>query len=58
MQHYFDIQWDKVIGRHQFYHQLFERQGRIFEPGEAAKAMDKFAIQDYSICKFGLILFG
>ena len=47
LQHYFDIQWDKVIGRHQFYHQLLERQGRISEPGEAAKAMDKFAIQDY-----------
>ena len=47
LQHYFDIQWDKVIGRHQFYHQLLERQGKVSEPDEVAKAMDQFAAQDY-----------
>ena len=47
LQHYFDIQWDKVIGRYQFYQQLLERQGKVTEPEEVEKALEKFAIQDY-----------
>jgi len=47
LQHYFDIHWDKVIGRYQFYRQLLERQGKVAEPEEVEKALEKFAVQDY-----------
>lgn len=47
LQHYFDIQWDKVICRYPFYQQLLERQGKASEPGLMLEAMEKFATQDY-----------
>lgn len=47
LQHYFDIQWDKVICRYPFYRQLLERQGMRTEPGEMETGMEKFATQDY-----------
>lgn len=45
--HYFDIQWDKVIGAHPFYRQLLDRQGRITEPGRVTEGMQRFTTQDY-----------
>lgn len=47
LQHYFDIQWDKVICRYEFYRHLLERQGKVTEPEEVEKAMERFTTQDY-----------
>ncbi|MDO9534703.1 MAG: glycoside hydrolase family 57 protein [Bacillota bacterium] len=47
LQHYFDIQWDKVICRYDFYRHLLERQGQVTEPEEVEKALERFATQDY-----------
>lgn len=45
--HYFDIQWDKVIGEYPYYCQLLDRQGRVSEPGRVEEGMKRFATQDY-----------
>jgi alpha-amylase/alpha-mannosidase (GH57 family) len=47
LQHYFDIQWEKVIFRYPFYRQLLERQGMVTEPGAVQEALSKFVTQDY-----------
>jgi alpha-amylase/alpha-mannosidase (GH57 family) len=47
LQHFFDIQWEKVIDRHNYYRQLLERQGRVTEPEEVEKALKKYTTQDY-----------
>jgi len=45
--HYFDIQWDKVIGEYPFYCQLLDRQGRVTEPGKITEGLKRFTTQDY-----------
>ena len=47
LQHFFDIQWERVIDRHNYYRQLLERQGRVTEPEEVEKALKKYTTQDY-----------
>ncbi|HHT46037.1 MAG TPA: glycoside hydrolase [Firmicutes bacterium] len=47
LQHFFDIQWERVIDQHNYYRQLLERQGRVTEPEEVEKALKKYTTQDY-----------
>ena len=45
--HYFDIQWERVIGRHPRYRALLDLQGRVREPGQLAAALSRFSTADY-----------
>ncbi len=47
LQHYFDIQWDKVIRRFPCYKLLLDRQGGVTEPERVAEALERFTTQDY-----------
>jgi alpha-amylase/alpha-mannosidase (GH57 family) len=47
LQHYFDIQWDRVVFKYKHYHQLLKRQGFVTEPEETVKALHDFTAQDY-----------
>ena len=47
LQHYFDIQWDRVIARWPRYNQLLAKQGRCKEPTSLGSAINRFTDQDY-----------
>ncbi len=47
LQHYFDIQWDRVIKKHPRYARLLEKQGHTREPAAVAHALERFNEQDY-----------
>ncbi len=47
LQHYFDIQWDKVIGKYPRYKELLLLQGGHREPAFSVQAAEKFSTQDY-----------
>ncbi|MDW7651175.1 MAG: glycoside hydrolase family 57 protein [Bacillota bacterium] len=47
LQHYFDIQWDRVIARWPRYNQLLAKQGRCKEPASVEGALGRYTDQDY-----------
>ncbi len=47
LQHFFDIHWDKVIGRFPRYRELLERQGYRREPGLKDDVLENFTDADY-----------
>lgn len=47
LQHYFDIQWERVIDRWPRYNELLCKQGRCREPESVEQALDRFTLQDY-----------
>jgi alpha-amylase/alpha-mannosidase (GH57 family) len=47
LQHYFDIQWDRVIARWPRYNELLCKQGRCKEPASVEGALARFTDQDY-----------
>jgi alpha-amylase/alpha-mannosidase (GH57 family) len=47
LQHYFDIQWERVVSRYDRYHQLLKLQGFVTEPGAVARALQNYTTQDY-----------
>lgn len=47
LQHFFDIQWDRVINRYPRYRELLDRQGRQTEPKLDGEVLEKFSDQDF-----------
>ncbi len=47
LQHFFDIQWERVIDRHPRYRELLELQGKNREPEQVEQALKRFTAQDY-----------
>ncbi|NLC52029.1 MAG: glycoside hydrolase [Firmicutes bacterium] len=47
LQHFFDIQWDKVIAKFSAYRALLDKQGRVREPAAIERALSLFSSQDY-----------
>lgn len=47
LQHFFDIQWDRVIARYPRYRELLILQGRRREPQMVDEALSRFLDQDY-----------
>ncbi len=47
LQHYFDIQWDRVIENIPRYRELLELQGRQREPDAVREVMKRFTEEDY-----------
>lgn len=47
LQHYFDIQWERVIARWPRYNELLCKQGRCREPEAVDHALGRFTLQDY-----------
>jgi alpha-amylase/alpha-mannosidase (GH57 family) len=47
LQHYFDIQWDRVIARYPRYRELLDLQGRAREPERVEQALQRFSTRDY-----------
>ncbi len=47
LQHYFDIQWERVIEQIPRYRELLDLQGRRREPRAVKQAMERFTEEDY-----------